>query len=244
MRISSISLSSAMTFAKSGAVAGDDDLRRTAVEAAELVSCNSIPGRQRVDVVGFAGALPVITKVSPTAPSVPPLTMSRPSEFARVAVAFGVPDERVVAGIAIERWHRLPVPLRPPLMVSLPAPALTVSLPPRALMVSLPAVPVSVLLPVVRHGRTAPASPSVKSLISMAAFVDAIDLDRADVAGRDLGSVSNVLPGPPIVTSITRVAKLAAVMPRALRSMRSWLAGVPPSASKLSMMSLPKPGVL
>ena len=45
-----------------------------------------------------AAALPLITKVSPSAPSVPPLTMSRPS----VGRSIGIPDDGVVAVVAVD----------------------------------------------------------------------------------------------------------------------------------------------
>ena len=125
------------------------------------------------------------------------------------------------------------------MIVSLPAPPLTVSLPARALIVSLPAVPFSVLLPVVAPGSSAPAVARVKSLMSMAALPTPLTWIVPIVARLRIPDGERVLP-PPTALSMYPRGEVGRGDAEPLRSIRSWVAGVPPAASKLLMMSLPK----
>ncbi len=225
MRISSISRSSPMTDAKFV------PLRVMTISVAALrlppVSCPRWrPRPHGCRCCRFrAVALPLMTKVSPTPPSVPPLTTSRPS----VAACVGVPDERVVAGVAVEDVRSRTtgaVQTAGDRVIAGTAVDRVVAGEGIDRVVAGRAVQRIVAgCGARKHGARAPAS--VKSVTSMLALVTPLIWIVPMCARLASRTVSRVL-APPTALSITRVAKLAAVMPRPLRSMRSWVAGVPP----------------
>ena len=92
----------------------------------------------------------------------------------------------------------------------------------------------------VAPGSTAPAVASVKSVMSMAALPTPLTLDRADRRQAGIPDGEQGVVTRPTALSITRVAKLAAVMPRRAQIDAVLVAGVPPAASKLLIVSLPK----